>query len=99
LAGKSPDPSQRWRGAAKANYYVPALGFLCGVPFFLVCLYSSNFYVALLLGLLGEYLVAECWFGPYMAAMQVFAPSSPFRGCIFFIWPSSFSFSLSSIYV
>jgi len=69
--GKSADPSARWRGASEANYYVPALGCLGGIPFFLICLYSGNFYVALLLGLLGEYFIAECWFGPYMAAMQV----------------------------
>ena len=71
LTGKNADPSARWRGASKANYYVPALGCLGGIPFFVICLYSSNFYVALLLGLLGEYFLAECWFGPYMAAMQV----------------------------
>lgn len=75
-SGKQPDPSLRWQGAGKANYYVPALGCLGGIPFFLVCLYSSNFYVALLVGLLGEYFVAECWFGPYMTAMQAGVPST-----------------------
>ena len=55
---------------------MPALGCFLGIPFFLVTLYSSNFYKALLFGLFGEYLVAECWFGPYMAALQV-SPTPP----------------------
>jgi len=58
----------------KANYYVPAIGCLLGCPFITICCLSSNFYVSMLCGLFLEYLVAECWFGPYMSALQSSLP-------------------------
>ena len=64
-----------WPGASKANYYVPMIGCLSAIPFMLIALYSPNFYVSLCLGLLGEYLTAECWFGPYMSALTAGVPS------------------------
>ena len=63
-------------GSAKANYYVPALGALSGIPFICLCLLSPNFYVSLCVGLLFEYLTAECWFGPYMSALQGGVPKT-----------------------
>ncbi len=65
----------RW-GANKANYYVPAIGAVGGIPFMCLCLLSSDFYVSLCVGLLFEYLVAECWFGPYMSALQGGVPKT-----------------------
>lgn len=58
----------------KANYYVPAIGCMLGCPFITICCLSGNFYVSMLLGLFMEYLVAECWFGPYMSALQASLP-------------------------
>jgi len=69
-SGKDPASRAPLPGHASAHYYMPALGALGGLPFFLVTLYARNFYVALCVGLLGEYLVAECWFGPFMSALQ-----------------------------
>ena len=74
-SAKNPDPSARWLGAEKANYYVPMIGCLAAIPFMLIALYSSNFYISLCVGLLGEYLTAECWFGPYMSALTSGVPS------------------------
>lgn len=71
-SAKSESP---WPGASKANYYVPMIGCLSAIPFMLIALYSPNFYVSLCLGLLGEYLTAECWFGPYMSALTAGVPS------------------------
>uniref|UniRef100_A0A7S2WU90 Major facilitator superfamily (MFS) profile domain-containing protein n=1 Tax=Rhizochromulina marina TaxID=1034831 RepID=A0A7S2WU90_9STRA len=68
------DPSRRWPGAEKANYYVPMIGALLGIPFICICCLASDFYVSLCVGLFLEYLVAECWFGPYMSALQEGVP-------------------------
>mmetsp|Transcript_11003 Transcript_11003/g.25795 ORF Transcript_11003/g.25795 Transcript_11003/m.25795 type:complete len:517 (+) Transcript_11003:648-2198(+) len=68
--------NRRLPASEKANYLVPAIGSFAGIPFFLITLYSGNFYVALLVGLFGEYLVAESWFGPYMTALQGGVPPS-----------------------
>lgn len=69
--------TQMWleRGESKANYYVPMIGCLLGCPFICICCLSSNFYVSLCVGLFGEYLVAECWFGPFIAALQASLPN------------------------
>lgn len=40
----------------------------------MICCLSGNFYVSMLCGLFMEYLVAECWFGPYMSALQSSLP-------------------------
>jgi MFS family permease len=75
-SGKEQDLSKRWPGCDRANYYVPTIGCLGGIPFFMICICVNNFYVSLLLGLFGEYLIAECWFGPYMSALQGGVPSN-----------------------
>eukprot|EP00617_Octactis_speculum_P003084 CAMPEP_0185776024 /NCGR_PEP_ID=MMETSP1174-20130828/84137_1 /TAXON_ID=35687 /ORGANISM="Dictyocha speculum, Strain CCMP1381" /LENGTH=465 /DNA_ID=CAMNT_0028463793 /DNA_START=19 /DNA_END=1416 /DNA_ORIENTATION=- len=69
--------TQMWleKGQTKANYYVPMIGCLLGCPFITICCLSSNFYVSLCVGLFGEYLVAECWFGPFIAALQSSLPN------------------------
>lgn len=61
-------------GQAKANYYVPMIGCIVACPFMAICCLSSNFYVSILVGLLGEYLTAECWFGPFMSCLQSSLP-------------------------
>lgn len=71
----SSNASERWPGAKKANYYMPIIGCLSAIPFMLITLYSNNFYVSLCVGLLGEYLTAESWFGPYMSALTAGVPS------------------------
>jgi MFS family permease len=53
-----------------ACMYVPMLGSILAVPFLGICLYSSNFFVAMS-ALMLEYLVAECWFGPVIGALQL----------------------------
>jgi len=58
----------------RARLYVPALGCVAAIPFLAVCCLASNFYVSILLGLFLEYLVAECWFGPVVAAVQSALP-------------------------
>mmetsp|Transcript_41707 Transcript_41707/g.53799 ORF Transcript_41707/g.53799 Transcript_41707/m.53799 type:complete len:479 (-) Transcript_41707:499-1935(-) len=75
-SGKNEDPDKRWPGCQKANYYLPTLGCLGGIPFFMICICVENFYVSLLVGLMGEYLIAECWFGPYMSALQGGVPAN-----------------------
>lgn len=69
--------TQMWveSGETRANYYVPMIGCLLGCPFMAICCLSSNFYVSLCVGLFGEYLVAECWFGPFIAALQGALPN------------------------
>lgn len=68
-------------GADYPNYYVPAIGAVLGCPFIAICCLADNFYVSIFLGLFIEYLVAECWFGPYMAALQSSVPSGA-RGLV-----------------
>lgn len=41
-------------GSSKANYIIPALGCILGIPFFILAILSPNFYVSLILGLGGE---------------------------------------------
>merc|ERR1711998_245845 len=59
----------------RANYYVPAIGCVLGCPFITIACLSGNFYVSMLCGLFMEYVVAECWFGPYMASLQASVPA------------------------
>ena len=52
----------------RARMLVPALGSLLAAPLFAGFLLSPNPETALLF-LVGEYLVAECWYGPTLAAL------------------------------
>eukprot|EP01042_Synura_sphagnicola_P000239 gene239-247_t len=52
----------------RARMLVPALGSLLAAPLFAGFVLSPNPETALLF-LVGEYLVAECWYGPTLAAL------------------------------
>eukprot|EP00640_Fibrocapsa_japonica_P001860 CAMPEP_0113940958 /NCGR_PEP_ID=MMETSP1339-20121228/6974_1 /TAXON_ID=94617 /ORGANISM="Fibrocapsa japonica" /LENGTH=453 /DNA_ID=CAMNT_0000944957 /DNA_START=10 /DNA_END=1371 /DNA_ORIENTATION=+ /assembly_acc=CAM_ASM_000762 len=56
-------------GNKSARVWVPALGSLLAIPFMIMTVLASNFYVGML-GLFLEYLFAECWFGPIMSILQ-----------------------------
>ena len=53
--------------------YIPAVGALLAIPFWLVGVRSDHFGLALL-GLLGAYLCAETWFGATIAMLQAAVP-------------------------
>ncbi len=53
---------------------VPAVGSVLGILAMAPVLYTGNFWVAMT-GLLLEYVVAECWFGPAIAALQTSLPT------------------------
>ena len=54
--------------------WVPAAGSVLAVPFWLATLYAPSLEVSLAC-LFCEYLLAECWFGPTIAALQAAAPA------------------------
>ncbi|KAJ1452530.1 major facilitator superfamily domain-containing protein [Pelagophyceae sp. CCMP2097] len=54
----------------RARMYLPAAGCFGALPFMFICCLAPNFYVSIVVGLFGEYLVAECWFGPVIATLQ-----------------------------
>ncbi len=53
---------------------VPVVGSILGICAMATVLYVGNFWVAMT-GLLLEYIVAECWFGPVIAALQTSLPT------------------------
>ena len=73
LGGVVADSWQK-SGEKKARLYLPALGCFLSLPFMAICCLAPNFYISILLGLFFEYLVAECWFGPVVAALQSSLP-------------------------
>ena len=60
---------------ARFNQWVPAIGSLLAIPFWLGTLNAPT--LELSLGALFlEYLFAECWFGPTIAGLQAAAPAN-----------------------
>jgi MFS family permease len=57
----------------RARQWVPATGSVLAIPFWLATLYAPTLQLSLT-ALFLEYLVAECWFGPTVAALQRAAP-------------------------
>ncbi len=56
------------------SLFVPAVGSVLGICAMAAVLYVRNFWVATVC-LLIEYIVAECWFGPTIAALQTSLPT------------------------
>jgi hypothetical protein len=62
-------------GTHQPRVWVPALGAVIALPFMFGVVCSPTFFTAMLC-LVGEYLAAECWFGPTLAFLQNALPSS-----------------------
>ena len=60
-------------GDARVRLWIPAAGSLLAVPLWLGTCYADSFYGSIGM-LFGEYLVAECWFGPTLAALYRAVP-------------------------
>ena len=66
--------ADRWaRTEPRAVVWLPALGSLLAIPLWVGTLTAPTL-TASLACLFGEYLAAECWFGPVIAALQRAAP-------------------------
>mmetsp|Transcript_98025 Transcript_98025/g.280449 ORF Transcript_98025/g.280449 Transcript_98025/m.280449 type:complete len:490 (-) Transcript_98025:1165-2634(-) len=65
----------RWEksGQPAARLYAPILGTLVGLPFMALMLLSPNFNISVV-GLMVEYLLAECWFAPVISVLQSALP-------------------------
>jgi len=57
----------------RVRLWIPAAGSLLAVPFWLGTCYSDSFEASIAL-LFGEYIVAECWFGPTLASLYRAVP-------------------------
>mmetsp|Transcript_23973 Transcript_23973/g.31123 ORF Transcript_23973/g.31123 Transcript_23973/m.31123 type:complete len:469 (+) Transcript_23973:92-1498(+) len=73
LGGKFADGWEK-AGNRYARVWVPAIGAAAAIPFMVLCVLSSNFYISMG-ALFFEYLIAECWFGPAISVLQNALPA------------------------
>ncbi len=62
------------RNDGRFEQWVPAAGSLLAIPFWLATIHAGTLELSLA-ALFVEYLLAECWFGPTVAALQKSAPA------------------------
>lgn len=94
--------STMWRasGEAKADFYVMIIGCLLGCPFMAICCLSNNFSISVFVGLLGQTIFSECWFGPYVSALQrALPPEACGMSVAVVIFIGTFAGSLSSLVI
>lgn len=87
-------------GEPKAEFNVMIIGCLLGCPFMVICCLAQNFSVSVFVGLLGQTIFSECWFGPYVSVLQKnIPPEACAMSVAVVIFIGTFSGSLSTLLI